>query len=48
MCLDLFSYYFDLVLFRIDDDDDDHNNNNNDNNFYNSIKVTLKMFNTLY
>ena len=26
MYLDLFSYYFDLVLFRIDDDDDDSNN----------------------
>ena len=27
MCLDLFSYYFNLVLFKIDDDDDVDDNN---------------------
>ena len=27
MCFNLFSYYFNLVLFKIDDDDDNNNNN---------------------
>ena len=45
MCHALFSFYFDLILFRID------NNNNNNyyyyyyyNNYYYFIKITLKMF----
>ena len=29
--LEIISYYFDLILFRIDDDDDDDDDNDNNN-----------------